>query len=158
MSIRQFFLQRVYQRVLSCLFQLLVASGIPWLVAEWLQSLPPSSHGLLLCLCPFFFLLWRRYLSLNLEPTINPKKWHFQTVVLEKTPESPLDCKEIKPVNPKGNQSWIFIGRTDIEAEAPRFWLLHTKSQLTGKDPDDEKDQRQEKKEMTEDEMVGWHH
>ena len=72
--------------------------------------------------------------------------------------ESPLDCKEIKPVNPKGNQSRIFIGRTDAEAEAPVLWPPAAKSQLIGKDPDARKDRRQEEKSMTEDEMVGWHH
>ena len=78
--------------------------------------------------------------------------------MLEKTLGSPLVSKEIKPVNPKGNQHWIFIGRTDAEAEAPKLWPLDAKSQLTGKDPDAGKDGRQEEKEMTEDEMVGWHH
>ena len=84
------------------------------------------------------------------------KNWCFWTVVLEKTLESPLDCKEIQPVNPKGNQSWIFIGRTD--AEGPIFWPLDVKSWLTGKDPDARKDWRWEEKGTTEDEMVGWHH
>ena len=83
------------------------------------------------------------------------KIWYFWSVVLEKTLESPLDCKEIKPVNPKGNQSWIFIGRTD--AEAPILWPPDAKNWLTRKDPDDGKDWRQEEKGMTEDEMVGWH-
>ena len=83
---------------------------------------------------------------------------NFQTVVLEKTLESPLDCKEIKPVNPKGNQSWIFIGRTDAEADISILWPPDVKSWLTGKDPDAGKDWRQEKKGTTEDEMVGWHH
>ena len=78
-------------------------------------------------------------------------------MVLGKTLESPLDSKEIKPVNPKGNQPRIFIGRTDAEAEVPILWLPDAKSQLTRKDPDARKDGRQEK-EMTEDEMVGWHH
>ena len=77
--------------------------------------------------------------------------------MLEKTPESPLDNKEIKPVNSKGNQSWIFIGRTDAEAEASILWPPDVKSQFIGKDPDAGKDRRQEKG-MTEDEMVGWHH
>ena len=84
------------------------------------------------------------------------KNWCFQIVVLEKTLESPLDCK-IKPVKPKGNQSWIFIGRTDAEAEALILWPPDAKSWLTGKDPDAGKDWRGEKG-MTEDEMVGWHH
>ena len=79
-------------------------------------------------------------------------------MVLEKTPESPLDCKEIKPVHPKGNQHWIFIGRTDAEAEAPVLWPPDMKSQLIRKDPDAGKDWRQEDKKVTEDEMVGWHH
>ena len=83
-----------------------------------------------------------------------PKNWGFQIVVLEETLESPLDCKEIKPVNSKWNQLWIFIGRTDAEAEAPKFWPSDVKSQLTGKDLDAGKDWRQKEKGMTEDEMV----
>ena len=78
--------------------------------------------------------------------------------MLEKTLESPLDSKEIQPVNPKGNQSWIFIGRTDAEAETPVFWPPDTKNQLIGKDPDAVKDWRQGEKGMTEDDMAGWHH
>ena len=85
------------------------------------------------------------------------KNWCFWTVVLEKTLESPLDCKEIQPVHPKGDQSWVFIGKTDVEAETPILWPPDAKSWLIGKDPDAEKDWRQEKG-MTEDEMVGWHH
>ena len=81
-----------------------------------------------------------------------------KTVVLEKTLESPLVCKEIKPINPKGNQSWIFIGRTDAEAETPIFWPLYVKNWLIWKDPDAVKDWGQEEKGMKEDEMVGWHH
>ena len=79
-------------------------------------------------------------------------------VMLENTLENALDSKEIKPVNPKGNQLWIFIGRTDAEAEAPILWPPDVKSWLIGKDPDAEKDWWQEEKGMTEDEMVGWHH
>ena len=86
------------------------------------------------------------------------KNWCFRTVVLEKTLESPLDCKEIQPVHPKGDQSWVFIGRTDVEAETPVLWPPDAKSWLIGKDPDAGKDWRQEEKGMTEDEMVGWHH
>ena len=86
------------------------------------------------------------------------KNWCFWTVVLEKTLESCLDCKEIKPVHPKGNQSRIFIGRTDAETEAPILWPPDGKSQLIGKDPDAGKDWRQEENRTTEDEMVGWHH
>ena len=87
-----------------------------------------------------------------------PKNWCFWTVVLEKTLESPLHCKEIKPVNPKGNQSWIFIGRTEAEPETPILWPPDEKSWLIRKDPDSGKDWRQDKKGMTEDEKVGWHH
>ena len=86
------------------------------------------------------------------------KNWCFWTVVLEKTLESPLDCKEIKLVNPKGNQSLIFIGRADTEAETPTLWPPHEKRWLIGKDPDAERDWEQEEKGTTEDEMAGWHH
>ena len=86
------------------------------------------------------------------------KNWRFWTMVLEKTLESPLDCKEIKPFHPKGNQSWIFIGRTDAEAERPILWPTDAKNWLIGKDPDAGKDWRQEEKGVKEDEMVGWHH
>ena len=81
----------------------------------------------------------------------------FWTVVLEKTLESPLDCTEIQLVHPKGNQSWIFIGRTDAEAETPILWPSDAKNWLIWKDPDAGKDWRQEKKGMTEDEVVRWH-
>ena len=83
-----------------------------------------------------------------------PKNWCFQIVVLEKTPESLLDSKEIKPVDPKVNQSLIFIGRTDAKAEAPTLWPPDVKSRFIGKDPDDGKDWRQKEKGATEDEMV----
>ena len=98
--------------------------------------------------------------SLNRSyPTLSCCKCAFLwTVVLEKTLESPLDCKEIQPVNPKGNQSWIFIGRTDVEAETPILWPSDVKNWLIWKDPDAGKDWRQEEKGMTKDEMVGWHH
>ena len=86
------------------------------------------------------------------------KNWCFWTVVLEKTLKSPLDCKEIQPVHSKGNQSWIFIGRTDVEAETPILWSPDAKSWLIGKDPNAGKNWGQEEKAMTEDEMVGWHH
>ena len=86
------------------------------------------------------------------------KNWCFLTVVLEKTLKSPLDCKEIKPVNPKGNQSWVFIGRTNAEAEAPTLWSPDEKNWLFGQDPDAGRDRRQEEKGTTKDEMVGWHH
>ena len=81
--------------------------------------------------------------------------WFFWIVVLEMTLESPLDCKEIQPVHPKGDQSWVFIGRTDVEAETPILWLPDVKNWLVGKDPDAGKDGRREEKGVTEDEMVG---
>ena len=86
------------------------------------------------------------------------KNWCSGTVVLEKTLQSLLDCKEIQPVHPKGNQSWIFIGRTDAEAKTPILWPSDVRNWLTGKDPDAEKDWRQEEKGTTENEMVEWHH
>ena len=96
--------------------------------------------------------------ELDCEESWAPKNRCFWTVVLEKTLESPLDCKEIQPVNPKGNQSWIFIGRTDAIAETPIIWPLDVKNWLIGKDPDAGKDWRQEEKGMTEDEVAGRHH
>ena len=78
--------------------------------------------------------------------------------MLEKTLKSPLDCKEIQPVHPKGDHSWVFFGRTDAEAETPILWPSHEKSRLTGKDPDDGRDWGQEEKGTTEDEMAGWYH
>jgi len=86
------------------------------------------------------------------------KNWCFWTVVLEKTLESPLNCKEIQPVHPKRDQSLVFIGRTDVEAEIPILWPPDAKNWLTGKDPDAGKDWGREEKGMTEDEMVVWHH
>ena len=96
--------------------------------------------------------------ELDYKESWMPKNWCFWTVVLEKTLESPLDCKKIQPVHPKGNQSWIFIGRTDVEAETPVLWPPDVKSWLVWKDPDAGKDWRREEKGTTEDEMVGWHH
>ena len=96
--------------------------------------------------------------ELDCEESWAPKNWCFWTVVLEKTLESPLDCKEIQPVHPKGNQPWIFIGRTDVEAETPILWPPDVKNWLIWNDPDAGKDWKQEEKVMTQDEMVGWHH
>ena len=96
--------------------------------------------------------------ELDCKESWAPKNWCFWTVVLEKTLESPLDCKEIKPVNPKGNQYWLFIGKTDAEAKTPIFWPPGAKNWLTGKDPDAGKDWRQDEEGTTEDEMVRWHH
>ena len=84
--------------------------------------------------------------------------WCFWTVVLEKTLESPLDCKEIQPVHSKGDQPWVFFGRNDAKVETPVLWPLDAKSWLIGKDSDAGRDWGQEEKEMTEDEMAGWHH
>ena len=96
--------------------------------------------------------------ELDCKKSWAPKNWCFRTVVLEKTLEGPLDCKEIQPVHPKGDQSWVFIGRTDVEAENPILWPLYAKSCLIWKDPDAGKDWGQQEKGMTEDEMVRWHH
>ena len=87
-----------------------------------------------------------------------PKNWCFSTVVLDNTLESPLDCKEIQPVYPKGDQSWVFIWRTDAEAETPILWPPDVKNSLISKDPDAGKDWRPEEKGTPEDEMAGWHH
>ena len=96
--------------------------------------------------------------DLDYKESWAPKNWCFWTVVLERTLESPLDCKEIQPVHPKGHQSWIFIGRTDAEAETPILWPPDANSWLTGKDRDAGKDWRQEEMGTTEDEMVERHH
>ena len=96
--------------------------------------------------------------ELHYKESWAPKNWCFWTVVLEKTLESPLDCKEIQLVHPGGNQSWIFIGRADAEAETSILWPPDAKNWLIWKDPDAGKDWRQKKKGMTEDEIAGWHH
>ena len=104
----------------------------------------------------FFFL--NILMKSNYKESWAPKNWFFWTVVLEKTLESPLDCKEIQPVHPKGDQTWVFIGRTDAKAETPIFWPPDAKSWLIWKDPDAGKDWGWEETGMTVDEMVGWHH
>ena len=96
--------------------------------------------------------------ELDCEESWALKNWCFWTVVLEKTLESPLDCKEIQPVHPRGDQSWVFIGRTDAKAETPVLWPPHVKSWLIGKDSNAGRDWGQEEKGTTEDEMAGWHH
>ena len=96
--------------------------------------------------------------ELDSEESWAPKNWCFWTVVLEKTLESPLDCKEIQPVHSKGDQSWVFFGRNDAKAETPILWPPHVKSWLIGKDCDAGRDWGQEEKGMTEVEMAGWHH
>ena len=96
--------------------------------------------------------------ELDCEESWAPKNWCFWTVVLEKTRESPLDCKEIQPVHSEGNQHWDFFGRIDAKAETPVLWPPHAKSWLIGKDSDAGRDWGQEEKGMTEDEITGWHH
>ena len=107
----------------------------------------------------FFFsssCVWLWYL--NYKESWALKNWCFWTLLLEKTLESPLDCKEIQPVHSKGDQSWVFTGRTDVEAEIPILWPPHAKSWLIWKHPDAGKDWGQKEKGTTEDEVVGWHH
>ena len=127
----------------------------------------PACHGQVtlfttqsaLCILKFSNHRWKNiFKKIQKAPKNKTWIWCFWTVVLEKNLESPLDCKEIKPVNPKGNQSWIFTGRTNVEAEAPMLWPPDAKDQLTGKDPDAGKDWGQEEKGRTKDETVGWHH
>ena len=96
--------------------------------------------------------------KLDCEESWVPKNWCFWTVVLEKTLESPLDCKEVQPVHTKGDQSWLFFGRNDAKAETPIFWPPNVKSWLIGKDSDAGKDWRQKEKRVTQDEMVREHH
>ena len=96
--------------------------------------------------------------ELDCEESWVPKNWCFWTVVLQKTLESPLDCKEIQPVHPKGDQSWVFTGRTDVETETPILWPPDVKTRLIGKDPDAGKYRGQEEKGTTEDELSGLHH
>ena len=96
--------------------------------------------------------------ELDCEESWALKNWCFWTVVLEKTLKSPLDCKEIQPVHPKGNQSWVFIGKTHVEAKTPILWPPDAKNWLIGKDSDAGRDWGQEEKGTTEDEMAGWHH
>ena len=96
--------------------------------------------------------------ELDFEESWAPKNWCCWTIVLEKTLESPLDCKEIQPVHPKGDQSWVWLDWTDAEAEAPTLWPPHEKSWHIGKDPHAGRDWGQEEKGTTEDEIAGWHH
>ena len=112
------------------------------------SSLSNRCEIVLYCSFDLYFPMWRK---------LNAKNWCFWTVVLENTLESPLDYREIQPVHPKGDQSWVFIGRTDAEAETPVLWPPDARSWLIGKDPDAGRDWGQEKG-TTEDEMAGWHH
>ena len=117
-------------------------------------TLPTKVHLVKAMVFPVVMYGW----ELDYKESWAPKNWCFWTVMLQKTLESPLDCKEIQPVNPQGHQSWIFIERTDAEAEAPILWPPDAKNWLNGKDPDPGKDRRPEAKGITEDETVGWHH
>ena len=120
--------------------------GLPWWFNRGLSSQDygfSSSH----------VQMWK----LDYKESWTLKNWCFRTVVLEKTLENHWECKEIQPVHPKGNQSWIFIGRTDVETGTPILWPPDVKSWLIWKDPDAGKDWRWEEKGMTEDEAVGWH-
>ena len=118
-------------------------------------TLPRNIH---LVKAVFFFSSRVWMWELNHKESWAQNNWCFQTVVLEKTLESPLDCKEIKPVRPRGNKSWILIGRTDTEAETSILWPPDVKKWFIGKDHDAEKDWKQKEKGTTEDAMVGWHH
>ena len=117
-------------------------------------TLPTKVYLVKAMVFPVVVWMW----ELDYKESWVPKNWCFWTVVLGNTLESPLDCKEIQQVHPKGNQSWIFIGRTDTEAETPILWPPDAKSWLIWKNPDARKDWGQEEKGTTEDEMVGWHH
>ena len=148
------FLPQTHLLAFTALLQVLPVPWRPFPTSIWGKSLHQTSAS------PSSYVLKSLILSVldsgHKEGWV-PKNWCFQTVVL-KTLESPLDSKEIKPVNPKGNQPCIFTGRTDAEAKAPILWLCDGKSWLIGKDPDAGKGGGQEEKGVTEDEMVGWHH
>ena len=118
------------------------------------RGIPLSTKVCIVKTMIFAVVMW----ELDYKERWAPNNWCFWIVVLEKTLESPLDCKEIQPIHPKGDHSWVFIGRTDVEDETPILWPPDAKSGLIWKDPDAGKDWGQEKKGMTEDEMVGWHH
>ena len=123
----------------------------------WGQIWPSCDSQITMKGLIFFWVMFSYWFGLC-EEGWAPKNWCFWTVMLENTLESPLDCKEIQPVHPKGDQSWVFIGRTDAEAETPVLWPPHVKSWLIGKDSDAGRDWGQEEKGTTEDEMAGWHH
>ena len=122
-----------------------------WALSQLFHSPLSLSRSFLV---PFHGWMW----ELDCEESWVLKNWWFWTVVLEKTLESPLDCKEIQPVHSKRDQSWVFFGRNDAKAVTPVLWPPHAKSWLIGKDPDAGRDWGQKEKGMTEDEMTGWHH
>ena len=128
---------------------------------QWIFPTQESNRGLLHCRQIPYQLSYHgspQMWELDHKEGWVPKNWCFLIAVLEKTLESPLDSKKIKPVNPKGNQPWVFTGRTDAKAEAPILWSPEVNNQLTGKDPEARKSERQKEKRVAEDEMVGWHH
>ena len=130
------------------------ATELNW--TEWLMWCEITLRDVrceIVCVCMCVW-MW----ELDYKESWALKNWCFWTVVSEKTLESPLDCKEIQPVHPKGNQSWTFIGRTDARAETPIFWPPDAKNWITGKDSDAGKNWRQEEKGTTEDKMGGWHY
>ena len=135
---------------ISCIFTTWVSSGLTSSASVVAATADDSD---VLCL-----LLRQTMWDLDCEESWVLKNWCFWTVVLEKTLESPLDCKEIQPVHSEGDQSWMFFGRTDAKAETPVLWPPHAKSWLIGKDPDAGRDWGQEEKGTTEGEMTGWHH
>ena len=142
----------------SSIYGILQARMLEWDAISFFRgSSQHSDQTQVSCTAGRLFTVWAARGSYYKESWV-PTNWCFWTVVLEKTLESPLDCKEIQPVHPKGDQSLIFIGRTDVEAETPILWPPHAKSWLIRKDPDAGKDWRQEEKGTTEDEMVGWYH
>ena len=117
-------------------------------------TLPTKVHLVKAMVFPVVMWMW----ELDCEESWALENWCFWTVVLEKILESPMDCKEIQPDHPKGDQSWVFFGRNDAKVETPVLWPPHEKSWLIGKDSDAGRDWGQEEKRMTEDEMAGWHH
>ena len=147
------FISPIYlKRSLVFPFLLFSSSFIGCLLRYYFANKGPSSQGY--GFSSGHIWMW----DLDCEESWAPKNWCFWTVVLEKTLESPLDCKEIHPVHSEGDQSWMFIGRTDAEAETPILWPPDAKSWFIGKDPDAGRDWGQEEKGTTEDEMAGWHH
>ena len=145
----------------TCQASLSITNSWSLLKLMSIKSVMPYNHLVLyhpLLLSPSIFPSIRGLTELNWSVVEALNNWCFCSVMLEKTLESLLDCKEIQPVHPKGNQSWMFIGGTDAEAETPILWPPDGKNWLIWKDPDAGKDWRREEKGMTEDEMAGWHH
>ena len=139
---------------MSLLFNMLSRLVIAFLKKQSCHFADKGLYSQSYCFSSSHVLMW----ELDYKESWAPENWCFWTVVLEKTFESPLDGKEIQPVHPRGNQSWMFTGRIDAEAETLVFWPPDVKSWLIWKDPDAGKDWGQEEKGTMEDEMVGWHH